>query len=94
MGFPVTLSMTAGMFVGWGILSPLSKHLGWAPGPVSSSTDGARGWIVCLTIRLGLMAAMGSASNNDCRIHNLLGTHHLLFNLDRNASSPTKFRRS
>jgi uncharacterized oligopeptide transporter (OPT) family protein len=46
MGFPVTLSMTAGMFVGWGILSPLSKHLGWAPGPVSSSTDGARGWIV------------------------------------------------
>ena len=46
MGFPVTLSMNAGMLVGWAILSPLSKHFGWAPGPVSSTTNGARGWIV------------------------------------------------
>jgi uncharacterized oligopeptide transporter (OPT) family protein len=46
MGFPVTLSMNAGMLVGWGVLSPLAKNLGWAPGPVSSTTDGSRGWIV------------------------------------------------
>lgn len=46
MGFPVTLSMTAGMLVGWAVLSPLSKFNGWAPGPVSSTTNGARGWIV------------------------------------------------
>lgn len=35
-----------GMLCGWAFLSPLSKQLGWAPGPVSSSSDGARGWIL------------------------------------------------
>lgn len=48
MGFPVTLSMTAGMLVGWAVLSPMAKLNGWAPGPVSSSTNGSRGWIVSL----------------------------------------------
>lgn len=46
MGFPVTVSMNLGMIVGWAFLSPLSNKMGWAPGPVSSTTDGARGWIV------------------------------------------------
>lgn len=46
MGFPVTLSMSAGMVVGWAVLSPLAKSQGWAPGRVSSTTDGSRGWIV------------------------------------------------
>jgi hypothetical protein len=34
------------MLVGWGILSPLSKLSGWAPGPTGDMTDGARGWIL------------------------------------------------
>ncbi|KAF9042650.1 oligopeptide transporter [Hymenopellis radicata] len=55
MGFPVTLSMNLGMFVGWAILSPLSKYSGWAPGPVGSMTDGARGWI--LWVSLAIMCA-------------------------------------
>ncbi|WVO22640.1 uncharacterized protein IAS62_003970 [Cryptococcus decagattii] len=55
MGFPVTVSMNMGMVVGWAILSPLSKHLGWAPGPVSSTTDGSRGWI--LWVALAIMIA-------------------------------------
>ncbi|KAL7415601.1 OPT oligopeptide transporter protein-domain-containing protein [Mrakia frigida] len=55
MGFPTTLSMNLGMIVGWGILSPLAKNSGWAPGPVSDSTDGARGWI--LWIALAIMIA-------------------------------------
>ncbi|TFY82250.1 hypothetical protein EWM64_g1758 [Hericium alpestre] len=46
MGFPTTLSMNLGMLVGWGILSPISKHAGWAPGPVGDMTTGARGWIL------------------------------------------------
>ncbi|KAI0041706.1 oligopeptide transporter [Auriscalpium vulgare] len=46
MGFPTTLSMNLGMLVGWGVLSPLSKHYGWAPGPVGDMTSGARGWIL------------------------------------------------
>lgn len=55
MGFPTTLSMNLGMLVGWGVLSPLAKHKGWAPGDVSSSTDGARGWI--LWVALAIMAS-------------------------------------
>jgi len=41
--------------VGWGILSPLSKYMGWAPGPVGDMSNGARGWI--LWISLGIMCA-------------------------------------
>ena len=43
------------MLVGWGILSPLSKHMGWAPGPVGDMTTGARGWI--LWVSLAIMCA-------------------------------------
>lgn len=55
MGFPTTLSMNLGMLVGWGILSPLSKRLGWAPGPVGDMSTGARGWI--LWVSLAIMCA-------------------------------------
>jgi len=55
MGFPTTLSMSLGMLVGWGVLSPLSKYHGWAPGPVGDMTTGARGWI--LWISLAVMCA-------------------------------------
>ena len=43
------------MLVGWGILSPLSKYSGWAPGPVGDMTTGARGWI--LWVSLAIMCA-------------------------------------
>lgn len=41
------------MFVGWAILSPLSKYSGWAPGPVGDMGNGARGWI--LWVSLGIL---------------------------------------
>ncbi|KAL0574741.1 OPT superfamily [Marasmius crinis-equi] len=44
-----------GMFVGWAILSPISKYAGWAPGPVGDMTSGARGWI--LWVSLAIMCA-------------------------------------
>lgn len=44
-----------GMVVGWAVLSPLSKHLGWAPGPVGDMSTGARGWI--LWVSLSIMCA-------------------------------------
>ena len=44
-----------GMLIGWGILSPISKHAGWAPGPVGDMSSGARGWI--LWISLAIMCA-------------------------------------
>ena len=43
------------MLVGWAILSPLSKLSGWAPGSVGDMSNGARGWI--LWISLGIMCA-------------------------------------
>ncbi|KAI0782338.1 OPT oligopeptide transporter [Abortiporus biennis] len=52
MGFPTTLSMNLGMLVGWGILSPISKHAGWAPGPVGDMTSGARGWILWTSLAI------------------------------------------
>ncbi|KAF9977517.1 hypothetical protein BGZ73_005788 [Actinomortierella ambigua] len=55
MGFPTTASMLLGCVVGWGILSPLATKLKWVTGPVSSSNNGARGWI--LWVSLGVMIA-------------------------------------
>ncbi|KAG8840418.1 hypothetical protein FRB91_006114 [Serendipita sp. 411] len=55
MGLSTTVSMNLGMFVGWAILSPLSKHRGWAPGPVGDMSVGARGWI--LWVALAVMTA-------------------------------------
>ena len=43
------------MLVGWGVLSPVSKLSGWAPGPVGDMTSGARGWI--LWVSLAIMCA-------------------------------------
>ncbi|KAF7336671.1 OPT-domain-containing protein [Mycena venus] len=52
MGFPTTLSMSLGMLLGWGVLSPLSKLSGWAPGPVGDMTNGARGWILWTSLAI------------------------------------------
>ncbi|CAK5268494.1 unnamed protein product, partial [Mycena citricolor] len=60
MGFPTTLSMSLGMLVGWGVLSPISKLSGWAPGPVGDMTNGARGWI--LWTSLAIMCADSAVS--------------------------------
>ncbi|KAF9178543.1 hypothetical protein BGZ51_007693 [Haplosporangium sp. Z 767] len=55
MGFPTTASMLLGCVVGWAVLSPIVTHKKWVTGPVGSSTTGARGWI--LWISLGVMIA-------------------------------------
>ncbi|KAF9773031.1 hypothetical protein IL306_009224, partial [Fusarium sp. DS 682] len=41
-----------GAVVGWGILSPIAKHNGWAPGPIDEFDNGARGWILCVGMGL------------------------------------------
>ncbi|KAG8897511.1 hypothetical protein FRC00_004156 [Tulasnella sp. 408] len=51
----VSSGVMTGMIVGWAILSPLSKNKGWAPGPVGSMGNGARGWI--LWVALAIMSA-------------------------------------
>ncbi|KAJ4360567.1 OPT super [Didymosphaeria variabile] len=54
MGPATTLHMLLGAIVGWGILSPLAKQRGWAPGPVSDWTDGSKGWIVWISLAIML----------------------------------------
>jgi uncharacterized oligopeptide transporter (OPT) family protein len=47
--------MTIGTIVGWCWLGPMAQSEGWAPGPIGSSDDGAKGWLmwVSLAIMLG-----------------------------------------
>jgi hypothetical protein len=44
--------MLLGAILGWGILSPIAKSRGWAPGPVSDWNEGSRGWIVWVSMGL------------------------------------------
>ncbi|KAJ1894846.1 OPT super [Kickxella alabastrina] len=55
MGLPTCIWMLVGSIVGWGVLSPMAKNAGWAPGPVADWKDGSRGWI--LWISLAVMIA-------------------------------------
>ncbi len=54
MGPATTLHMLLGAVVGWGILSPLAKSKGWAPGPVGDWTSGSKGWIVWVSLAIML----------------------------------------
>ncbi|KAI1878823.1 hypothetical protein JX265_003000 [Neoarthrinium moseri] len=54
MGPATTLHMLLGAVVGWGILSPLAKHMGWAPGPVNDWESGSKGWIVWISLAIML----------------------------------------
>ena len=60
MGPATTLHMLLGAIVGWGILSPLAKHNGWAPGPVSDWTNGSKGWIVWISLAIMLADSLVS----------------------------------
>ncbi|KAL9123437.1 MAG: hypothetical protein Q9187_000007 [Circinaria calcarea] len=54
MGPATTLHMLLGAVVGWGILSPLAKRNGWAPGPVEDWGTGSKGWIVWISLAIML----------------------------------------
>ena len=74
MGLPTTLSMLLGAILGWGILAPLSKSKGWAPGEIGDWKSGGRGWI--LWISLGIMLA-------DCVVGLCVVTITTMVNLHR-----------
>lgn len=42
--------MLIGAVIGWGILSPLAKTKGWAPGPVESWVTGSQGWTIWVAL--------------------------------------------
>ncbi|OLY80022.1 putative oligopeptide transporter [Smittium mucronatum] len=60
MGLPTTSHMLIGAIVGWGILSPLAKLRGWAPGPVSDWKDGSRGWILWISLAIMISESLTS----------------------------------
>lgn len=60
MGTETTLHMTLGAIVGWGILSPLAKSKGWAPGEVDDWEHGSKGWIVWISLAIMLVDAVVS----------------------------------
>ncbi|KAL5115887.1 OPT superfamily [Pleosporales sp. CAS-2024a] len=60
MGPATTLHMLLGAMIGWGVLSPLAKHKGWAPGPVSDWTNGSKGWIVWISLAIMLADSLVS----------------------------------
>ena len=54
MGPATTLHMFLGAIVGWGVLSPLAKSKGWAPGAVEDWNSGSKGWIVWVSLAIML----------------------------------------
>ncbi|KAK1761138.1 OPT oligopeptide transporter protein-domain-containing protein [Echria macrotheca] len=70
MGPATTIHMLLGAAVGWGVLSPLAKGRGWAPGRVDDWERGSKGWIVWVSlaimladsvVSLGYLAARSAA---------------------------------
>ncbi|KAI0602288.1 OPT superfamily oligopeptide transporter [Biscogniauxia sp. FL1348] len=54
MGPSTTIHMLIGAIIGWGILSPLAKYRGWAPGPIDDWETGSKGWIVWTSLAIML----------------------------------------
>lgn len=60
MGPSTCMHMLFGAVLGWGILSPLAKSRGWAPGPVGSWEDGSKAWIVWISLAIMLADSLVS----------------------------------
>lgn len=60
MGPSTCMHMLFGAFLGWGVLSPLAKARGWAPGPVDSWEDGSKAWIVWISLAIMLADSLVS----------------------------------
>ncbi|KAK6464592.1 OPT oligopeptide transporter protein-domain-containing protein [Scheffersomyces coipomensis] len=50
MGLPTVSYMLFGAILGWGILAPLSKYKGWAPGEIDDWIHGGQGWILWISL--------------------------------------------
>ncbi|KAI7826718.1 OPT oligopeptide transporter protein-domain-containing protein [Kickxella alabastrina] len=72
MGLPTCIWMLVGSIVGWGVLSPMAKNAGWAPGPVTDWKDGSRGWILWISLAVMIaesVVSLGLVSAKE--MHNL-----------------------
>lgn len=50
MGLPTVSYMLFGAVLGWGVLAPFAKHIGWAPGDINDWINGGQGWILWLSL--------------------------------------------
>lgn len=50
MGLPTVSYMLFGTILGWMILAPLAKYIGWAPGEINDWINGGQGWILWLSL--------------------------------------------
>lgn len=60
MGPATTMHMLFGAILGWGVLSPIAKSKGWAPGPVDDWETGSKGWVVWISLAIMLADAIVS----------------------------------
>lgn len=60
MGPKTGVSMMLGAVFGWGILGPIAKQKGWAPGPVDNWKTGAKGWIMWTSLAIMLGESISS----------------------------------
>jgi hypothetical protein len=58
MGPSTTIHMLLGAVIGWGVLSPLAKYRGWAPGAIDDWETGSKGWIVWISLAIMLADAV------------------------------------
>lgn len=59
-GAILTYSQLLGAILGWGILSPVAKYKGWAPGKIDDWENGSKGWIVWTSLAIMLADAVVS----------------------------------
>lgn len=62
MGPRTVASMLAGAVVGYGVLGPIARHAGWAPGPIGDWETGAAGWVMWVSLSIMLTDALASLS--------------------------------
>lgn len=58
IGPRVVLSLVAGAIIAWGILGPIAKSQGWAPGPIGDYKTGVRGWLLWPGVALMVSEAL------------------------------------
>ena len=54
MGLETSLHLLLGAILGWGVLSPLARNKGWAPGSIDDWETGSKGWIMWISLAVML----------------------------------------
>eukprot|EP00803_Ostreobium_quekettii_P003250 evm.model.scf_709EXC.8 EVM.evm.TU.scf_709EXC.8 scf_709EXC:60379-67519(-) len=60
MGPRTCWSMLAGALTGFAWLGPIARRRGWAPGPISSTENGATGWVLWVSLAVMLSDSLMS----------------------------------